>query len=190
MGRGKWTSHLHRAKGEHEVVVALPHMSLDVSYLEANELLYTQNTFSFRGARGITRLCQSLPHAHWQLVRHVHISTLFRTPMKRYLECDQMPENYNSWRHACAVLQTLTHLHSLEIGMVIWNQLRHHDSTPADHDSLLAIFGALMDIKAVKFEIELNIELPTSVKAVLGTTPFTITIHERSFDWETFLLRF
>jgi hypothetical protein len=72
--------------------------------------------------------------------------------------------------------------------MVIWNQARHHDSSPADHDSLMVIFEALMGIKSTTFEIELNIDLPISIREELGTTPFTVTVHERPFDGKTFIV--
>ena len=99
-----------------------------------------------------------------------------------------MPEDYIDWKDTCAALETLTSLRGLEIEIVVWNQGRHHDDLSADRESLMTIFSALMHIKAAKFTIELNIELPQSVKDALGLTPFKLTYIARSFDHSTFIV--
>jgi hypothetical protein len=156
--------------------------------MEAREVLYAQNTFSFCGGRGIIRFHASLSRPDWQLIRHIHISTIFRTPWKHYMECVFTPENYGDWKLACETLQTLDNLHTLVIEMVIWNQTRHHDSSPADHDSMMLIFEPLMEVKSVKFDIELNVDLPRLVTDKLHTTPFHIIPHERPSDERTFIV--
>lgn len=100
--------------------------------------------------------------------------------------CVFTPENYGDWKLACATLQTLDNLHSLAIEMVIWNKTRYHDSSPADHDSMMLIFEPLMEVKSVKFDIELNVEMPRSVTDKLHTIPFRIIPHERPSDEGTF----
>jgi hypothetical protein len=156
------------------------------SYLEAKQVLYTENHFRFRGARGVPRLQLVTAPRDWQLLRHVHISTLFRTPMQRFQDCSLPPENYNHWRAACDALRTLADLHSLKIDMTVWNYTRGHDSRPSDHESLMSIFEALVKIKARFFVVELNIELPTSVRHALGGLPFEIADQERPYSWDIF----
>jgi hypothetical protein len=154
--------------------------------MEAKKELYSHNEFSFRAARGVARFHAALSSHNWQLLRHLHISTLFRTPKQFHMNGSLPPENYQHWNTACEALRTLRKLHSLKIEMVIWNHDRGHDSKPVHHDSLVFIFGALMELKAHSFVVELNMELPVSIRTALGDLPFTITVQERSYDWNTF----
>lgn len=82
------------------------------------------------------------------------------------------------------MLQMLTNLHSLEIEIAIWYEQGHNSPGCPDDASLLAIFTALMNVKARKFEVQLNVDLPDSVMDVLGNTPFKLLRCERPVDWD------
>jgi hypothetical protein len=43
-----------------------------------------------------------------------------------------------------------------------------------------------MELKAHFFVVELNMELPVSIRTALGDTPFAIVVQERSYDSNTF----
>jgi hypothetical protein len=155
--------------------------------MEAVDVLYTQNHFSFRGARGVIELHSLLASSNWHALRHVHISTLFLTPMARWMNCSLPPENYNQWQTACEALCTLKSLHLLKIDMVVWNQ-QDHNSNGVSHEALVFIFKALEKVHAQTFQIELNMELPDSVKEAIGGLHFEISLKERPYDGTLFRL--
>ena len=103
--------------------------------------------------------------------------------MQDSLDCRFRPDSYVCWREACSVLQTLTTLHSLELEIAIWYEQGHDDPDCPDDASLLAIFKALIHVRARKFEIQLNMDVPDSVINVLGDTPFKLLRYERPVDW-------
>jgi hypothetical protein len=160
------------------------------SYPEAKEVLYSQNRFSFSSGRGVIRFHSLLPPHDWQLLRHLHISTLFRTPMSQFMSCTQPPESYNNWKECCRVLSTLSKLDTLTIEMTIWNGNGRYDPTLENDNtnafSIIFIFESLMKVKARTFRVESNIPLSTYVKAVLPSRPFEVVVRARPFDFEAF----
>jgi hypothetical protein len=106
--------------------------------------------------------------------------------MQHFQDCSLPPENYNHWRAACDALRTLTDLHTLKIDMTVWNYTRGNDSKPPHHESVMSIFEPLVKIKARSFVLELNIELPPSVRHALGELPFEIVNLERPYNWDIF----
>ncbi|KAF1848130.1 uncharacterized protein K460DRAFT_68263 [Cucurbitaria berberidis CBS 394.84] len=157
-------------------------------YSEAVEVLYAENHFSFRGARGVVKFQNLIAPPSWHALRYVHISTTFLTPMKHWKRGSLPPENYDHWESGCHALSGLRRLQLLSIDMIVWDQLNHENTDAIEHQSLIYIFGALKAIRARTFQIELNIKLPDQVKNSLGPVPFEILYHERPYDRETFPL--
>jgi len=151
-------------------------------------VLYSQNCFSFAGARGPIRFHALLSSQNWQLLRHLHISTMFRTSLARWsiLKSNFPPERLEDWQECCRTLETLSLLQMLKVEMVIWTEYgEYNPAEPAEND-IIAIFRPMLEIQAETFDVEVNFPFPQYLDDALGFRPFQIIVHERPYDWETF----
>lgn len=157
-------------------------------YLEAVEVLYTGNHFSFRGALGVYQFQTLIAPRNWNALRHVHISTTILTPILCWNRGIFPPESCDHWQKCCRALASLSNLHLLWIDMIIWDQIKLHDTDSVDQKSLLLILGGLKSVRALKFQVELNITISDQTSDILGSVPFQILHRERPYDWEAFLI--
>jgi hypothetical protein len=102
--------------------------------------------------------------------------------MEQYMDGSLPPENYKQWQTACEALCTLEKLRLLRIDMTVWSH-RTESTNDVQHSALIFIFSALKGVKAQTFQVELNMSLPNEVGHALGTLPFEILLHERTYDW-------
>jgi hypothetical protein len=128
----------------------------------------------------------------WQTLRYINLSTTLLTPKRRFTTSrGTFPkESYLDWKDACTALATLLELRLLRIEMTIWDQFGYHDihaGTP-EPESLIFILGALKQLRAEVYEVELNIDLPEQVVDALGNVPFKILQLKKQYDRETFPL--
>lgn len=99
------------------------------------------------------------------------------------------PESYVRWEKSCKALSELENLHLLFIDFTIWSFGDYPDYNShktVENDALIFIFKCLQPIRAVKIEVELNMELPELVKNALTPINILIKLSERSYDLRTF----
>jgi hypothetical protein len=147
--------------------------------LEAVGILYTANTFSLKGTRGVTAFQSVTPPPQWQMIRHMHISTLFLAP-KEYMPAHKHfpPENFNQWPNTCRTLNEMQGLRSLRIEIIIWDFYRK-GSAFVDSTSLEHVLEPLNQIVVPFFEVEMNLAIPDVVLAKLGQLAFVFVEQER-----------
>ncbi|KAH7079683.1 hypothetical protein FB567DRAFT_449800 [Paraphoma chrysanthemicola] len=151
-------------------------------YSEAIGILYESNYFDFHGAFGLLRFQSFIPAHSWQMLRQVNLSTVFLTPIRLCGPNNWIPpEDYDKWDKACYALSTIKSLRCLTIDMTIWNLHDWKTENTVDRDALSRILVPLGSIHAKKFEVELNVEVPDSLRAVLGQSEFTIKQSHRPF---------
>jgi hypothetical protein len=153
------------------------------SYLESIEIIYTANTFSLKGTRGITAFKSVIPPPQWQMIRRVHISTMFLTP-KRIMPAHGYfpPENFSQWPMVCQTLKDMQALRSLCIEMIVWDIEYCDGSGSVDDESLAFILEPLNRVVVPVFEVELNIPIPDVVLTKLGQITFNLVVKQRPFN--------
>tara|TARA_R110002003_G_scaffold534_20_gene20336 strand:- start:546 stop:1100 length:555 start_codon:yes stop_codon:yes gene_type:complete len=157
------------------------------SYCEAIGVLYNANTFSFKGAVGVTRF-QSLVTVHnWNLIRSMNLSTVFKVPMgiSPALKCIP-PENYAEWEKACGVIGTLGGLRRLTVDMTIWNYYDYRTTNTVEDKALIFILSPLKALRVNTMEVELNVALPEVVRSGLEPLNFIIVERQRPYNARVF----
>ncbi|KAH7071449.1 hypothetical protein BKA63DRAFT_419611 [Paraphoma chrysanthemicola] len=157
------------------------------NYCEAIGVLYNANTFSFKGARGIIRFQSMVTPHNWDMIRHVNLSTVFKVPMaiSPALACIP-PENYSDWERACTMIGTLSGLRILTIDMTIWNYYDYRTTNTMEDKALISILNPLKALQISFIEVELNIELPQTVKLVLEPFDFDVVQRHRPYNARVF----
>ncbi|KAF1836062.1 hypothetical protein BDW02DRAFT_567394 [Decorospora gaudefroyi] len=159
-------------------------------YEEAVQVLYSANYFSFRGIQGPTNFRALVAPSSWHMLRYVHISTTFMTPMKTWSENrGSFPrESYLDWEDGCRDLVSLTELRLLRIEMMIWDRFAYHGrcAGTVEEQALIFILSALKLVTARTFQVELNLEVPSSVLDALGDVSFELLRTEKLYDRKTF----
>jgi hypothetical protein len=147
--------------------------------LEAIGILYTANTFSLKGTRGVTAFKSITPLLQWQMIRHMHISTLFLAP-KDYMPAHKHfpPENFSQWPDTCRTLNKMQGLRSLRIEIIVWDFYRK-GSAFVDNMSLGHVLEPLNQITVPFFEVEMNLPIPDVVLERLGQLAFIFVERER-----------
>ncbi|KAF2463883.1 uncharacterized protein BDR25DRAFT_272402 [Lindgomyces ingoldianus] len=152
-------------------------------YLEAIHILYTANTFSLKGARGILAFNSVTPQPQWHQIRYLNVSTIFLTPQRYWPEHERFPpDNYCQWSTSCETLQNLRGLRSLHVEIIVWDTHEREDSTAVEDDALVSILEPLNHVSAPLFEIEVNIAIPETVLERLGKRTFTLVVKSRPYD--------
>jgi hypothetical protein len=155
------------------------------SYLEALDVLYNANMFSFRGAAGVLQFHSLVSVNNWQKTRRLSLSTTFVVPMSLSKDLwnnwhSLPPEDYVAWGEACTVIGTLHHLQYLQIDMTLWSyrclNLYHKQAHIVSEDELVSILGPLKHTKAKNLELEINMPLSETAKALLE--PLNVTVLE------------
>ncbi|KAF1836064.1 hypothetical protein BDW02DRAFT_567395 [Decorospora gaudefroyi] len=159
-------------------------------YEEAVQVLYSGNYFSFRGLQGLPSFRALVAPSSWHMLRYVHISTAFFTPMK---DCSEnratFPlDRYLNWEDGCRMLVSLTELRLLRIEMMIWDLFGYYDRSggTVEEQALVFILSALKPVRARTFQVELNLEVPSSVLNALGDVSFELLRTEKLHDRRTF----
>jgi len=165
---------------------------LDIcSFCEAIEVLYAANHFSFRGITGVTSFNNLVSPSCWNMLRKVHISTTFLTPMKHWMDKrGSFPrENYQDWVDGCRTLATLDDLRTLQVEITIRDQCQSFEANAetVEEAALVWILNSLKLIRAVTFRVTLNIDLPPTVVIALGDVPFQMTHHGKKYDHGNFI---
>lgn len=156
-------------------------------YSEAIDVLYTANTFSLKGARGIFSMSAIVPTPHWHVIRHLQISTTFHTPRSMHGRgCEPPPENFRMWTDACKSLHDLRGLHSLCLDIIFRETTFSEVPVAEDTESLLSIFEPIKNINVPVFEIEMNFPLSETFQPILGKRNCSIVVKERPYNWELF----
>jgi hypothetical protein len=99
------------------------------------------------------------------------------------------PENYTDWKEACAALATLDLLQLVTIDMVIWNwydRIRKRNTGFVGPESFIAILQPLKAIKAREMEVELNVQVPESIKEMLKPIDYRIVQRNRQYNFHVF----
>jgi hypothetical protein len=144
--------------------------------------LYDANIFDFYGANGLLNFRASIPPGKWLMLRRINISTVFLMPLQ--LSGPSVcipPEDYDAWNMACLALGAIDGLRSLRVDMTLWNINDWKTVNTVDHEALVRILGALRCIHVGLFEVEMNVEIPDSVMAVLGPLNFSIEQRHRPY---------
>ena len=88
-------------------------------YVEAQDLVYQYNTFSFYRAKDFRHLPRTISYFNFEMIRHVHI--LCAVWLKhRPAAADKIGD----WRETCAILAYLPMLSSLDVELVV---MKHDD---------------------------------------------------------------
>lgn len=95
------------------------------------------------------------------------------------------PENYDDWTAGCEALATLPQLQLLKVDMVILAQ-RLRSEIGVDLESVIFILRTLKQVKARQFTVEINFEIPESVKDAIGKVPFDMIHRKRPYGVESF----
>jgi hypothetical protein len=165
-------------------------MLIRCRYLEAIDVLYTANTFNFGGASRILTFQPMLPAHHWNRIRRLSISTVFRVPTALTHSTQSFPpENYGKWEKICEFIATLASLQRLDIDMTIWNwhdHIRHTTNNVIEPEDFMTILGPLKEVKASHIEVEMNAKLPASVHEKLGTINFLVKERYREYSTSCF----
>jgi hypothetical protein len=150
--------------------------------METIDTLYTANIFSVKGTIGLTTFESVAPPSQWQMIRHLHISTLFLTP-KEVMPAHQHfpPDNFTQWPASCHTLKNMRGLRSLQIEIIVWD-FHRKGSAFVDEESLELIFEPLNCISVPYFEVEMNMQMPDSLLAKLGQITFNLVVRQRPFD--------
>ncbi|KAF1962962.1 hypothetical protein CC80DRAFT_461435 [Byssothecium circinans] len=153
-------------------------------YLEAIDILYTANTFSLKGGRGISAFNSVTPQPQWHQIRYLHVSTIFLTPQRYWPEHKRWfpPDNYCQWPTSCATLQNLRGLRSLHVEIIVWDTFEREDATAVEEDALISILEPLNHVSAPVFDIEMNMAMPETVLERLGKLTFTLVVKSRPYD--------
>jgi hypothetical protein len=153
------------------------------SYIEAIEVLYKANIFSLKGTRGITAFKSVTPLPQWQVIRHIHVSTMFLTP-GRHMPAHKHfpPDNFTQWPITCQTLNEMQGLRSLRIEMIVRDIEYRNGSGSVDDDSLVYILEPLNRISVPIFEVGMNMPIPDGVLAKLGKLTFIPIVRQRSFN--------
>ena len=117
----------------------------------------------------------------WQSIRHVHISTVFQFgPPRRPESQVWLPECSSRWDKCCQFLSEITDLDSLRLDIIIEEKRLSPDETA------LEALRSLKRIQAKVFEVELNIELSSYVRYLLGAVNFAVFVRERPHNTELY----
>jgi hypothetical protein len=112
--------------------------------------------------------------------------------MERFMvKRDSLPgENYQDWENGCRALAGLHKLYVLRIEVTIMHQFQIRNSAIEilEQEAALFVLGALKLVTAQDFVVELNLQLPDTTIQALGSVPFNILRHAKSYDWENFSL--
>lgn len=161
-------------------------------YLEAVEILYAVNELNFRGASGVLLLRSQLPESNWNRIRHLSISTVFTVPMRMALPQQYLPpENYTNWKAACEAVGNLKSLHSFTVDMIIKNW--YDDKPPMENatkgiekKAFIAILVPINCINAIEVVVEMNVEIPESVRSMLEPLHYRIEWQHRPYNVRLF----
>jgi hypothetical protein len=96
------------------------------------------------------------------------------------------PENYDAWEQACSIIGTLRCLQKLTIDFTIWNYFDWQTTNTIAQQDVLYILEPLKNIKANIIELELNAQVPESIRAVLEPLNFDIREVQRRYNGELF----
>jgi hypothetical protein len=153
------------------------------SYLEAIGTLYTANVFSLKGTRGINAFKSVVPIPQWQMIHHIHVSTMFLTPQRHMPAHGHFPpDNFRDWPIACQILKEMQSLRSLHVQLIMWDIEKCDGSGSIDDDSLTSILTPLNQITVPAFKVEMNISISNGVLASLGHLTFVPVVKERPFN--------
>lgn len=140
--------------------------------MEAVEVLYTKNHFSFSAANGIRAFQSLVAPRNWEALRHVHLSTIFLTPISHWDRSLQPPENFEYWEPACRSLAGLPRLQSLCIEIIVWDEIAYQHTKILDEKSILGILSPLLRVRARQFRVELNLKIPDEIIGTMRQVPF------------------
>jgi hypothetical protein len=152
------------------------------SYLEAIDIMYTANVFSLKGTCGLTAFESVVPMPQWQMIRHLHISTIFLTP-KAVMPARKHfpPEDFSQWPLACRTLRDMRGLRLLQIEIIV-RDFERRGSAFVDNESLELILEPLSHISVPLFEVEMNMPMPETLLAKLGHFPFKLAVKQRPYN--------
>lgn len=151
------------------------------------EVLYTSNTFHFRGSSGLFAFQNSIPVFQWQALRHIHVSTSLRCPMADWDHLNEtLPESKQRWNRMCDVLRQLQ---LLSLSFDINYRYRDHYSviSSIDDESLLLPLEALASLKVDEFKVEVNVEISEVVADRFKEGPFKLSFNRRMYRHLKFL---
>jgi len=147
-------------------------------YSEALHILYSGNTFHFRGGPGLLAFAASISNIQWTSIRHVHLSTLHGYNTPPCVKGTWPPENVDTWDRCCQKLEQLPRLQSLSFDITI----QHDNDPPLDQETDHMVRKALDPLRrmeASSFIVEINSNPSPKVWEVLGHVNFTLVVKER-----------
>ncbi|KAF2114465.1 hypothetical protein BDV96DRAFT_647169 [Lophiotrema nucula] len=159
-------------------------------YSETYAVLYQRNIFHFRGTPALLAFRSSISMKQWQLIRHVHLSTLY-TGDSRWVTQEKYwpPEDPLNWEQCSKLLHQLPNLDSLKLEMIVrWDSWEAVNTSPARKPDriLMAALEPLKTITAKVFIIELDMEPSESVWDYLGPVNFVTVIRERKWNLDVY----
>jgi hypothetical protein len=134
----------------------------------------------------------SVPVPQWQTIRCIHISTVFEAiGASQELPVLFPPDNIDPWTECCEALAGLSRLRYLHFDIIARNGTRDPHSRLELFIEMLfiAILRPLKAMKAKDFQVELNVDVPQSIKNSLGVTPFILHTKERPYNHFVFMER-
>ncbi|KAF2820118.1 hypothetical protein CC86DRAFT_361784 [Ophiobolus disseminans] len=146
-------------------------------YSETLRILYSGNTFHFRGGPGLVAFTSSVSPSLWMSIRHVHISTQHLYSAPPWILNEWPPENPDTWATCCQKLQELPNLQSLTFDMTLkWREkLRACQLNYGLEAALLPLLG----INAKSFIVEVDMSPSQEVRDALGHVNFVLVVKER-----------
>ncbi|KAH7079686.1 hypothetical protein FB567DRAFT_449814 [Paraphoma chrysanthemicola] len=171
----------------YEAMLTQSNQLLHIVYCEAIDVLYNANTFSLKGAQGIIRFHSMVTPLNWDMIRHVNLSTVFKVPMAISPALKSIPpEYYSAWERACTLIGTLSGLRILNIDMTIWNYYDYRTTNTMEDKALMSILSPLRVLQINSLQVELNIELPHTVKLALEPYNFDVVQRHRPYNARVF----
>lgn len=152
-------------------------------YCQALPILYQENIYHFRGAPSLLALRTSISRIHWNLIRHIHLSTFYTCDAGWYIQ-DQCwpPENPINWEKMCEYIQELPQLDSLKLDIVFKITSGYAHLSHRMNNLFTRALGPLKNVKAKVFEVESNVQPAPEVWASLGRVNFKIVVRERELN--------
>ena len=149
-------------------------------------VLYRGNTFQFRGFHSLLAFAPTLSPVQWNVIRRVHISTLFSEHSFWYPSHDHflLPDNYYRCQLGCEMLSNLPKLDYFRLEVTFRND--KDDGISINPVQLKALISLLNEVEAGAFELILEEMPPGELREALNLSKFSIIHRKETYNSEVY----